>query len=83
MEKAKRIKESLEKALKQEKNCEKCQYKENHVTFSKDDAVIEEEMHEDKDDNYLFELNQISLNDADLEADLNNLEDLEPGEISE
>jgi hypothetical protein len=28
-------------------------------------------------------LDQLSLNDADLEADLNDLEELEPGEISE
>jgi phage-related protein len=84
MEKAERIKESLEKALKQEEtNCGKCKREENHVTFSKDDAIVEEETQEVNDDIYLSELDQLSLNDADLEADLNDLEELEPGEISE
>jgi hypothetical protein len=84
MEKAERIKESLEKALKQEEtNCGKRKREENHVTFSKDDAIVEEETQEVNDDIYLSELDQLSLNDADLEADLNDLEELEPGEISE
>ena len=50
IEKAKRIKESLEKALKQqETNCEKCKCEENHVTFSEDNAVIEEETQQNKE----------------------------------
>jgi hypothetical protein len=53
------------------------------VTFSKDDAIVEEETQEVNDGIYLSELDQLSLNDADLEADLNDLEELEPGEISE
>ena len=66
-EKAERIKESLEKALKQqETNCKKRKREENHVTFSEDDAVVEEETQQNRDDNYLFELDQLSLNDADL-----------------
>ena len=44
MEQAERIKESLEKALKQqETKSEKCKHKENCVTFSGDDAVTQDE----------------------------------------
>ena len=84
IEQAKRIKESLEKALKQqETKSRKRKCKENRVTFSEDDAVTQNEKEEHKDKDLLSELDQLSLTDDDLEADLQELEDLEPSKISE
>ena len=85
MEQAERIKESLEKALKQqETKSGKCKCKENRVTFSGDDAVAQDEKEEHKDEDLLSELDQLSLTDNDLEdLNLQELEDLEPGKISE
>ena len=84
MEQAKRIKESLEKALKQqETKSRKHKCKENCVTFSQDNEVAQEEKQTNKDEDLLSKLNQLSLTDDDLEADLQELEDLEPGKISE
>ena len=71
MEHTKKIKESLEKALKQqETKSRKCKHEENCVTFSGDDAVTQDEKEEHKDEDLLSELNQLSLTDDDLEADL-------------
>ena len=53
------------------------------MTFSGDDAVIEEEPQEHKDDNFLSELDQLSLNEDDIKANLQELKELEPGELSE
>ena len=84
MEQAERIKESLEKALKQqETKSGKCKRKEKCVTFSGDDAVAQDEKQELNDKDLLSELDQLSLNNDDLEADLQELEELEPGKISE
>ena len=84
MEQAKRIKESLEKALKQqETKSEKCKCEENHMTFSGDNAVAQNEKQKHKDENFLSKLDQHSYTDDDLETNLQELKDLEPSEISE
>ena len=53
------------------------------MTFSGDDAVTQDKKEEHKDEDPLSELDQLSLTDDNLEADLQELKDLEPGEISE
>ena len=45
-------------------------------------VVAQEEIQTNKDENLLSELNQLSLTDDDLEANLQKFEDLEPSEIS-
>ena len=84
MEQAEKIKESLEKALKQqETKSGKCKCQENCMTFSGDDAVAQDEKDKHKNEDLLTELNQLSLTDDDFTADLQELKDLESGEISE
>ena len=64
IEQTEKIKESLGKALKQqETNCGKRKSEENHVTFSEDNAIIKEKAQEDKNDNFLSELDQLLLNE--------------------
>ena len=46
------------------------------MTFSGDDAVAQDEKEKHKDEDLLSELNQLSLTNDDLEADLQELEDL-------
>ena len=61
----------MEKALKQQKTKsrkQKCE--ENCVTFSGDDLVAQDEKEEHKDEDLLSELDQLSLTDDDLKADL-------------
>jgi hypothetical protein len=48
------------------------------VNFSSDDEVAQVE-EDELDDSFVCELDQLSLSSADL----NDLEDLEPGELSE
>ena len=77
MEQAEKIKESLEKALKQqETNCRNRKSKENHVTFSEDNAIVKEEAQEDKNNNFFSELDQLLLNEDDLKDYLWKLSDL-------
>ena len=84
MEQAERIKESLEKALKQqEMKSGKRKREEKRVTFSGDDAVAQDEKQELNDEDLLSELDQLSLNNDDLKADLQELKELESGKISE
>ena len=83
MEQAKRIKESLEKALKQqETKSRKHKCEENRVTFSGDDVVTQDEKQTNKEEDLLSKLDQLSLTDDDLEANLQKFEDLQPSEIS-
>ena len=84
MEQAKRIRESLEKALKQqETKSRKCKCKKNHVTFSQDNVVAQGEKQTNQDEDLLSKLNQLSLTDDDLKANLQKFKDLEPSKISQ
>ena len=76
-----RVKESLEKALKQQQTKSgKCKHEENRVQFARDDDVAQINEQNDPDDNFVCELDELSsLSDGDI----NDLEELEPGELSE
>jgi apolipoprotein N-acyltransferase len=81
--KLKRSKRAWKKHSNKETKSGKRKREENHVIFSENDAVIDEETLEDNNNNFLSELNQLSLNEDDLKADLQELKDIKPGEISE
>jgi hypothetical protein len=75
-----RVKESLKKALKQQQTkMGKCKHEENHVQFAGDDDVTLIDKQDDPDDNFICKLDQLSLSDDDI----NDLEKLKPGELSE
>jgi hypothetical protein len=76
-----RVKESLEKALKQQQTKSgKRKHEENRVKFTEDDNVDQSDEANDPDDNFVCELDQLSsLSDGDI----HDLEELEPGQLSE
>ena len=74
-----RVKESLEKALKQQqRKLGKCKCEENCMQFAGDNNVAQIDEQDDPDDNFVCELDQLSLSDGDI----NDLEKLKPGELS-
>jgi hypothetical protein len=80
MEQLERVRESREKALKeQQRKSGKRKREENRVQFAGDDDVAQVGEQDDPDDNFSCELAQPSLSDEDI----NDLEKLKPGELSE
>jgi hypothetical protein len=80
MEQFKKVSESLAKALKQQ-NTEsgKRKRREKRVNFSTSHDEVDQVEEVEPDDSFVCELDQLSLSDADL----HDLEDLEPEELSE
>jgi hypothetical protein len=75
-----RVKESHEKVLKQQqRKSGKCKHEETRVQFTGDDSITPIDEQDDPDDNFICELDQPSLSDDDI----NDLEKLKPGELSE
>jgi hypothetical protein len=75
-----RVKESREKALKQQqRKSGKRKCEENRVQFTGDDGITPIDEQDDPDDNFVCKLDQLSLSDGDI----NDLEKLKPGELSE